>query len=86
MAHNIVIEKGDEMLQDVTLTKPDTKVNFKSDVKYPTADCSKIGGPVMRMWTEALGDDPDGALFSNPTPARFPAGSDDSSDDSDEGG
>ena len=85
MAHNIVIEKGDEMLQDVTLTKPETKVNFKSYVKYPTADCSKIGGPVMSTWVEPLDGDAEGAEFTNPTPARTPAGSEDSSDDS-EGG
>ena len=85
MAHNIVIEKGDEMLENVTLLKPDTKVNLKSNVKYPTVDCSKIGGPVAYEWMEPLGES-EVADFISITPARTPAGSDDSSDDSDEGG
>lgn len=67
MAQTIIIKKGDEMSQDVALIKPDTKVNHRSTVKYPTADCSKIGGPILETYEDA-----DGATFTNPTSPRSP--------------
>lgn len=84
MAQTIIIEKGDENLQDVVLTKPDTKVNYRSTVKYPIADCSKIGGPVLEHHEDA-----DGTAFTNPTSPRssiLVPEEDASSGSSDEGG
>lgn len=80
MAQTIIIEKGDENLKDVELTKPDTKVNYRSTVKYPTADCSKIGGPVVEALVDA-----DGVDFTNPTSPRSPVLQPEE-DDSEEGG
>lgn len=69
MAQEVVIKKGDEMLEDVTLIKPDTKVNFQSDVKYPTDDLCRrgTGGAVLTTFVE------DEQSFDSPHPARQPA-------------
>lgn len=70
MAQQVVIKKGDEMLEDVTLTKPDTKVNLQSNVKYPTDDLCRrgTGGAVLTTFV-----DEDEQSFSSPHPARQPA-------------
>ena len=69
MAQQVVIKKGDEMLEDVTLTKPDTKVNLHSNVKYPTDDLCRrgTGGAVQTSFVE------DEETFYSPNPARQPA-------------
>lgn len=81
MAQKVVIKKGDEMLEDVTLTKPDTKVNFQSDVKYPTDDLCRrgTGGAVKTSFVE------DEETFYSPNPARQPADPDAATSDEDAG-
>lgn len=37
MAQTIVIEQGDKDLQNVTKITPDTRVNQKANIQYPTA-------------------------------------------------
>ena len=62
MAQTIVIPQGDKNLNDVTKITPDTRVNHKSDVKYPTDvyDGSKQNSMVAESWVE--GD----VTFTNP--------------------
>ena len=67
MAQTIVIQKGDELLQDVELKTPDTKVNLCSDEKYPTNFIFK-GGTNQKTFV-----DPDDTEFVSPHPARQPA-------------
>ena len=62
MAQTIVIPEGDKDLKDVTKITPDTKVNLRSNVKYPT---DVYGGPkqnsmISSSWTE------DDVVFTNP--------------------
>lgn len=58
MAQTIIIEQGDKNLQDVTMVTPDTRVNYRSDKKYPVTDLNN--GMVAESWTE--GD----VTFTNP--------------------
>ena len=58
MAQTIVIEQGDKDLNDVTKITPDTKVNYRADVKYPATDLNN--GMVAETWEE------DGVTFTNP--------------------
>lgn len=38
MAQTVIIEQGNRQLQDVTKTKPDTRVNQQAAIKYPATD------------------------------------------------
>ena len=58
MAQTIVIPEGDKNLNDVTKITPDTRVNHRSDVKYPATDLNN--GMVAESWVE--GD----VTFTNP--------------------
>ncbi len=70
MAQTIIIEQGDELLQDVELTTPDTQVNFNCPDKYPVNNI--VGGAYdQKTFTDASGTE-----FTSPTPARAPAGDD----------
>lgn len=63
MAQTIVIPQGDKNLNDVTKITPDTRVNHKSDVKYPVGlEPIKGGGDSMvsSSFTE------DSVTFTNP--------------------
>lgn len=70
MSQQVVIKKGDEMLEDVTLVKPDTKVNLYSGVKYPTDDLCRrgTGGAIKTTFM-----DEDEQSFDSPHAARTPA-------------
>lgn len=62
MAQTIVIKQGDKDLNDVTKITPDTRVNQKANIKYPTDvfDGSKQNSMTAESWTE--GD----VTFTNP--------------------
>ena len=58
MAQTIVIPQGDKNLNDVTKITPDTRVNHRSDKKYPVTELEN--GMVKESWTE------DDVTFTNP--------------------
>ena len=68
MAQTIIIEQGDELLQDVELTTPDTQVNFKCPDKYP------VNVILNNSYNEKTFVDASGEEFVSPKPAREPAG------------
>lgn len=75
MAKTIVIQKGDEMLQDVEVKKPDTKVNYKADIKYPVDDLCRrgTGGAVSKVFSIELDEENVEQTFTTPHEARQPA-------------
>ena len=77
MAQTIIIEQGDELLQDVTLTTPDTQVNFNCPDKYP------VNNIIGNAYDQKTFTDASGTEFTSPTPARTPA-SDEPTPDPDE--